>query len=84
MRCGRRIDPKSIDLTITCTECGYKLAPAEVAWIDSANLRCPQCKAGFDPLAGKNRSRRREADNPSDTPKGHRWPKPTTVGQVRT
>jgi hypothetical protein len=32
-----------------CTECGYKIPPAEERRIDFDHLRCPKCGAAFIP-----------------------------------
>ena len=32
-----------------CTECGYKIPPAEEHRIDFDHLRCPKCGAAFIP-----------------------------------
>jgi len=32
-----------------CTECGYKIPPSEERRINSDQMRCPKCGAGFIP-----------------------------------
>jgi predicted RNA-binding Zn-ribbon protein involved in translation (DUF1610 family) len=44
MRCNRKIDPKSFDLTTECPECHYKIHPSEMMRLDSDHMRCPSCK----------------------------------------
>ena len=44
MRRGRRIDPKSFDLSTECPECRYKVQPHELLRVDGERIRCPNCK----------------------------------------
>jgi predicted RNA-binding Zn-ribbon protein involved in translation (DUF1610 family) len=45
MRRGRRVDPKTFDLTHPCPVCGYKIPPNELLRVDGTNIRCPKCGA---------------------------------------
>ena len=36
-----------------CTECGYKIPPAEERRIDGERMRCPKCGAAFIPGKAK-------------------------------
>jgi predicted RNA-binding Zn-ribbon protein involved in translation (DUF1610 family) len=38
-----RTDPKSLDLTFPCPNCGYKIPPREIVLTDAENVKCPQC-----------------------------------------
>jgi predicted RNA-binding Zn-ribbon protein involved in translation (DUF1610 family) len=36
-----------------CTQCGYKIEPAERHHVDKEHLRCPKCGAAFIPGKAK-------------------------------
>jgi hypothetical protein len=46
-----KLTPEQIreSLFTTCTECGYKVQPSEVLYVDGKRCRCPQCGADFEP-----------------------------------
>lgn len=39
----------SLDLSTECTECGYKIHPAELLYVDEQKVRCPKCGKDFLP-----------------------------------
>jgi len=53
MRRGRRVDPRSFDLTHPCPACGYKIPPAELLRVDGIKIRCPKCGAETPYITGK-------------------------------
>jgi predicted Zn finger-like uncharacterized protein len=38
-----RPDPTKFDLTFRCPECGYKIKPSEIRFVDGEHVKCPQC-----------------------------------------
>ena len=38
-------------LFTVCTECGYKIQPSELLYLDWKRCRCPQCRAELEPVA---------------------------------
>ena len=46
-----KISPEQIRATLftTCTECGHKIYPAELRYVDGKRCRCPQCGEEFEP-----------------------------------
>jgi hypothetical protein len=46
-----KISPEQIRATLftTCTECGHKIYPAELRYVDGKRCRWPQCGALFEP-----------------------------------
>jgi len=51
-----------------CTECGYKIQPAEERRLDFDHLRCPKCDAAFIP--GKPKGEWSCEYDPRTYPKG--------------
>ena len=53
MRMARRskLTPEQIRASsfTTCSECGYKIQPSEVFYVDGEWCRCPQYGADFEP-----------------------------------
>jgi hypothetical protein len=43
-------DTVILDLTVTCSACGYRIQPAEVLLVAPHTLRCPKCQQVFSPL----------------------------------
>jgi hypothetical protein len=43
-----KLTPGQIRATLftTCTECGHKIYPAELRFVDGKRCRCPQCLSG--------------------------------------
>jgi hypothetical protein len=46
-------DAVILDLTVTCTACGYRIQPDEVILLAPQSLRCPKCQQVFPPSHGK-------------------------------
>jgi len=46
-----KLTPEQINATLftACTQCGYKIHPSELLYVDGTRCRCPQCKADFEP-----------------------------------
>jgi len=46
-----KLSPEQIRATLftTCAECGHKIYPAELRYVDGKRCRCPQCGALFEP-----------------------------------
>jgi hypothetical protein len=46
-----KLTPAQIRVTLftTCTECGHRIFPAELRYLDGKRCRCPQCEALFEP-----------------------------------
>lgn len=49
----RQLDPKSLDLTIPCPLCGYRIPPAEILRTGWSTIRCSGCGKDFDSMAGE-------------------------------
>jgi len=51
MRSRKKINLEKIKASLftRCTECGYKIQPAEERRIDFDHVRCPKCGAAFIP-----------------------------------
>jgi predicted Zn-ribbon and HTH transcriptional regulator len=41
------IDTVILDLTVTCTACGYRIQPNEVVLVAPQSVRCPKCQQVF-------------------------------------
>jgi len=59
-----KISPEQVRATLftVCTECGHKIQPSELLFVDGKRCRCPQCGALFEPekkgTAGTEQTRR--------------------------
>jgi predicted Zn-ribbon and HTH transcriptional regulator len=42
-----------LDLTVTCTACGYRIQPNEVVLVAPQSVRCPKCQQDFSPSHSK-------------------------------